>query len=387
MFGDPAPPKGKARESWAAATTNTRGRDEAAARGAGRVGGGSNGTIEALQAALNGDGPVIPDTIDDRGADMVEPLVAIADLAGGKWPRQARKDLAAVRGAEGGADDSEGDGEQLLRALWEIRNQAVDAAATLGKEADERILTIDLLVALVDREAEPWPGLWGREVDEAIQATKAAMGKDTKHGIARKAAMGLARLLREFGVTSCDVWDGGRARKGYRWASFDDAFSRYLDPPPVGGGGDDEPEPVEAPVEEGANGGETASRAASPVERDGPKSLADEEPPEPSSEPSPDPPFPTSDTQGREVARPLVSQGFEPLATASLGHLEQTGREGHKALSPNDSRDLATSDAKWPNGRPLGAPSEAPEYAPEPSPELAADAATGTVADDDWLTE
>src|SRR5262249_26279970 len=146
--------------------------------------------------------------------------------------------------------DSEGDGEQLLRALWEIRNQAVDAAATLGKEADERILTIDLLVALVDREAEPWPGLWGREVDEAIQATKAAMGKDTKHGIARKAAMGRARLLREFSVRSWDVWDGGRARKGSRGASFADAFPRYLAPPPVGGGGDDEPEPVEAPVEE-----------------------------------------------------------------------------------------------------------------------------------------
>ena len=37
--------------------------------------------------------PDMPDGIEDRNADVWEPLLAIADLAGGEWPERARVPL------------------------------------------------------------------------------------------------------------------------------------------------------------------------------------------------------------------------------------------------------------------------------------------------------
>lgn len=41
--------------------------------------------------------PDLPEELDDRGQDMVEPLLAIADAAGAGWPARARRSLVAVR--------------------------------------------------------------------------------------------------------------------------------------------------------------------------------------------------------------------------------------------------------------------------------------------------
>src|SRR5262249_44947730 len=37
--------------------------------------------------------PILPNELNDRQQDICEPLVAIADLAGGEWPNKARKAL------------------------------------------------------------------------------------------------------------------------------------------------------------------------------------------------------------------------------------------------------------------------------------------------------
>ncbi len=41
--------------------------------------------------------PVLPDELDDRAQDAVEPLVAIADLAGEEWPDRARRAFVELR--------------------------------------------------------------------------------------------------------------------------------------------------------------------------------------------------------------------------------------------------------------------------------------------------
>jgi hypothetical protein len=48
--------------------------------------------------------PSVPDELDDRAADCWEPLLAIADAAGGEWPQRARTAAVALSG--GGRDDA-----------------------------------------------------------------------------------------------------------------------------------------------------------------------------------------------------------------------------------------------------------------------------------------
>jgi len=60
------------------------------------------------------DRPVLPKGVEDRDADVWEPLLAVADLAGGHWPERAR--VTAVTPAGVNAMPSEG-----MRLLWEIQ--------------------------------------------------------------------------------------------------------------------------------------------------------------------------------------------------------------------------------------------------------------------------
>jgi len=155
---------------------------------------------------LRGVEPAMPDGLRDRAEEVWEPLVAIADLAGNDWPAQARQ---AARDLNGDCADSESVGVQLLGAI----------RAVLDETAAERLFTIDLLRALVERETEPWPGWWGREVDQA---------KDDE--VPRKPAMELARYLKPFEVQPTPIRIEQRRGRGYERAGFADAFARYLQP-------------------------------------------------------------------------------------------------------------------------------------------------------------
>src|SRR5262249_41969386 len=83
----------------------------------------------------------------------------------------------------------------------------------------DRLLTLELLQALIEREAEPWPSWWGKEVDRAA----------ADHDVPRKPAVDLARHLRPFGILPKDIRIDGGQGKGYARADFEDAFLRYLD--------------------------------------------------------------------------------------------------------------------------------------------------------------
>src|SRR5215217_3774339 len=59
--------------------------------------------------------PEIPKGIEDRNADVWEPLLAVADLAGSEWPKRAR--VAAVALVAVAADQKQSLGVQLLTDL------------------------------------------------------------------------------------------------------------------------------------------------------------------------------------------------------------------------------------------------------------------------------
>lgn len=144
-------------------------------------------------AALRDARPDIPE-LDDRAADVWEPLLAIADAAGGDWPQRARKAALALSVGDGRDDDSLG-----VRLLADIR--------TVFQGGVERLASAGLVQSLVAMEESPWGDLRGRPLDNR----------------------GLARRLRPYEIRPHNVrLKDGRQAKGYEASDFTDAWSRYI---------------------------------------------------------------------------------------------------------------------------------------------------------------
>jgi len=156
--------------------------------------------VAALGAALAAQPPAfeadLPSELADRAADAWEPLLAIADVAGGVWPARARR-AAVVLHANQEQDDSLG-----LRLLSDVRLVFDDRSV-------ERISTADLITALQADEESPW-------VSERSPLTPRR----------------LARLLHPFEIASKQVRIGTASLKGYERAAFVDDWERYLSAPP-----------------------------------------------------------------------------------------------------------------------------------------------------------
>jgi hypothetical protein len=147
----------------------------------------------------------MPAPLGDRAADICEPLLAVADLAGGKWPGIGRAALAELCAASDVADENTG--IKLLAAIREI----------FRKRGTDRISTKDLLDELINRDGdEPWAAWW--EADIAKQNTRGPAAK-------------LARLLKPFAIIPETIRESDDSTsKGYKLTSFEEAFSRYLPP-------------------------------------------------------------------------------------------------------------------------------------------------------------
>lgn len=143
--------------------------------------------------------PALPESLNDRAGDFWEPLLAIADLAGGSWPDRARRAAVALSGDEDPSDDS-----PSILLLSDLR----EFLATLE---ERRISSKDLAERLANLEERPW-STWS----EGCPITQNQV----------------ARLLRRFdGVTSRTLrFSGGERAKGYAIESCQDAFDRYLPP-------------------------------------------------------------------------------------------------------------------------------------------------------------
>lgn len=72
------------------------------------------GLVPELQSAR----PDLPPEIDDRAQEAAEPLLAIADRAGGDWPDRARRAIVDLHG--GREIDDESSGVRLLADIREV---------------------------------------------------------------------------------------------------------------------------------------------------------------------------------------------------------------------------------------------------------------------------
>jgi hypothetical protein len=139
--------------------------------------------------------PAMP--LEDRAADTWEPLIAIADLAGGDWPARARHAAATMTQAEAQQEEDTVAGVRLLADLRHIF-QAADA---------EALYTSTLLEALHQLEDAPWADWYGHPLT----------------------TRDLAKLLRPYQIESKNLREhGGSPRKGYGRADLLDAWARYM---------------------------------------------------------------------------------------------------------------------------------------------------------------
>ena len=155
--------------------------------------------------------PEMPDGVTDRPADVWEPLLAIADAAGGHWPRTARTACTALVKVAESREASLG-----VKLLADVRDVFAEADV-------DRLSTDDLLDRLHGLEEAPWADLRGRPLD----------------------ARGLARRLRQYEVRPHQFKVADAKVRGYsvpgsetEGGGLHDAFARYLPAHPEGSGTD-----------------------------------------------------------------------------------------------------------------------------------------------------
>lgn len=134
--------------------------------------------------------PELPESIDNRKADVWEPLIAIADLAGEQWAQRSRE--AAVVLTKEASEEPPSIGVQLLTHL-----------RTIFADHDSR-WTHELLGELHTMEDSPW----------------------TPRNLTPRT---LAKLMGEYGIEPVMIRRGDRTARGYYRDDFTQPWSWYVD--------------------------------------------------------------------------------------------------------------------------------------------------------------
>ncbi|MFF7155336.1 DUF3631 domain-containing protein [Streptomyces sp. NPDC008139] len=142
--------------------------------------------------------PAMP--VRDRAADTWEPLVAVADLAGGAWPQRARTACRVMTEREKGNEQDRG---AKVRILADIR-------AAFASHGDPPMLATGELLDTLNADPEaPWH----------------------EHGPAGLTARKLQMLLADYEIHPANRRFSDGQRRGYARADFTDAWNRYCPAP------------------------------------------------------------------------------------------------------------------------------------------------------------
>lgn len=150
--------------------------------------------MAALEFALSSARPEMPQGVEDRAADVWEPLLAVADAAGGEWPSRAR--VAAVTLVTAAKEGTPSLGVRLLQDLRQVFDEQ-DATA---------LSTEIILRELCLLDEAPWGDLRGKPLDPR----------------------GLSARLRPYGINRSTFRYGINTTKGYQRTDLHDAWMRYL---------------------------------------------------------------------------------------------------------------------------------------------------------------
>ncbi|GAA1012077.1 DUF3631 domain-containing protein [Streptomyces thermogriseus] len=159
---------------------------------------------EQVRESVMGAWPEMPEGVTDRPADVWEPLLAVADAAGGHWPGRAREACVTLVKASQANDK----GSIGIRLLTDLRDHVL-----IGIDRLPTVAILDRLNALDDA---PWADLNGKPLDS------------------RRLSKMLSEYVTADGtpITSRNIKTGGGVLKGYYAADLYDAWQRYCPPPP-----------------------------------------------------------------------------------------------------------------------------------------------------------
>ena len=146
------------------------------------------------KAALIKEEPDLPAELNDRAKDNWEPLLAIANQAGGNWPQRA---LTSIRTLV--RDEIENESYSII--LLE------DIEALFEQRGGSFLSSAEIVKALGEMEERPWPEFRRGKTITTRQ---------------------LAGLLRPFDIKPKQKRDGKDVIRGYTIGSFTDVFTRYL---------------------------------------------------------------------------------------------------------------------------------------------------------------
>ncbi|MEU9204295.1 DUF3631 domain-containing protein [Streptomyces sp. NPDC048332] len=150
--------------------------------------------------------PQMPEGVTDRPADVWEPLLSVADAAGGTWPDRARTACMELVNAAR-ADDK---GSVGIRLLTDLRDHVMAGI--------DRMPTVAILDRLCALDEAPWADMGGRPLD----------------------SRSLSKMLGEYmtldntPVKARNIKTAGSVLKGYYALDLHDAWERYCPPPPSG---------------------------------------------------------------------------------------------------------------------------------------------------------
>lgn len=150
----------------------------------------------SVRLAVENVWPALPDGVADRNADVWEPLIAIADAAGGPWPDRIR--IAAVSMIE---EQSHRPATLGIRLLADLR-------ALFVSEAADALKTVDIVDKLTAIETAPWGNIKGAPIDSRFLARQLARFDVPTNNTIRFGSLGTA--------------------KGYARHHLADAWARYL---------------------------------------------------------------------------------------------------------------------------------------------------------------
>ncbi len=247
---------------------------------------------EAVGAAW----PTLPHGIVDRPAEVWEPLLAVAEAAGGRWPGLAWEACVALCAVAN--DRTVSLGVRLLRDLHLVFGDALirSTADLLARLHGETAYTTDAEGEAVTLLDAPWSSLRGVPLD----------------------ARGLARLLAQYEVRSTKVKIDGRSAQGYRREAFWDAWQREGASP-----GSETAEPVEPPEPRRS---EAPSWVPDTVQPPEPAGTRGGEVPEPGSAPEPETPPLTCDVPQVPEVLDFRTPGRRDGPTPD-GHCAHCGQE------------------------------------------------------------
>jgi hypothetical protein len=134
--------------------------------------------------------------LSDRLSEAWEPLLSIADHAGGDWPARARLTARTLCGATDQAEDHSIEHQLLADCHRVIQRPAMP--------------TGELLTALQGLPGRPWNSWSNHWSGDCIDP------------------ISLSRMLRPYGVKPKSIRFGEERSQGYEYGTFLDAFTRYL---------------------------------------------------------------------------------------------------------------------------------------------------------------